>query len=167
MLQGTKWQMNTRSINHFPTPRHSDQAHSKHGGMLPAWPMFSFRALELAGSGLHRSPLRQENGYEISHPLPLFSAGHTVTRQSLQVKLTPGKEATSGFCALVPGLYRVCLKGWLGCVSVPRRSLGLIPFSSLPLLCLMFLTNRPAHPPLPGRHLVGHHCSLPSASGLP
>lgn len=79
----------------------------------------------------------------------------------------PGKEATSGFCVLVPGLYRVCLKGWLGCVSVPRRSLGLIPFSSLPLLCLMFLTNRPAHPPLPGCHLVGYHCSLPSASGLP
>lgn len=80
MLQGTKWQMNTRSINHFPTPRHSDQAHSKHGGMLPAWPMFSFRALELAGSGLHRSPLRQGNGYEIAGVKPpsslIFSWTH-------------------------------------------------------------------------------------------
>lgn len=55
-----QWQINRRSINHFPSPKHSDQAHSKHGRMLPAWPMFSPRALELAGSKLHSSPLRQE-----------------------------------------------------------------------------------------------------------
>lgn len=110
VADGTQWQMNMRSINHFPSPVHSDQAHSKHGGMLlVAWPMFS-RALELTGSKLHGSPLRRGIGCEIAGvKLPSSHLG-TCSHDSLRVKLAPGKEATSGFSVLVPGLYSLSLR---------------------------------------------------------
>lgn len=76
-----QWQINMRSINHFPSPKHSDQAHSNYGRILPAWPMFSSRALELLGSKLHRSPLRQGNACEIAGvklpSSPILSWTHT------------------------------------------------------------------------------------------
>lgn len=107
-----QWQINMRSIHHFPSPRHSDQAHSKHGRMLPAWPMFSSRALELAGSKLHSSPLRQGNGCTIdraklpSSPILSWTQAH---KTQFAGETCPGKEATSDFSVLVPGLSRVCL----------------------------------------------------------
>lgn len=95
----------------------------QHGGMLPAWPVFSepWNGQDTGFIKIIRDRERAATWLELRWLPPLFPAGHILTRQSLWIKLAPGEEATACLHVLVPGLHSLSQTELTGdgTVSVP------------------------------------------------